>query len=263
MQVIRCSVKIPLLIFSNELVNITHKTIVCLASSRKWSGRCIVGKDLQTGQWIRPVSDRPTGEIVKRARFFKNLNYPRPLEILSVPTLTHKPQGCQQENYLISQDDIWKKQGRITWYQLAALVDQVSGELWINGYSSQHGLNDRIPVREANVLKHSVLLIQPDTLVIEIHREFSAKKKLRAVISLNNMLYKLAVTDPKVENLFLASGAGHFHFNAQHVYLCLSISEPFQGYCYKLVASILFKRRWLPYLTLIRGFFSHWFKLRP
>ena len=32
--------------------------IVCLANSRKISGRCIAGKIMDSGKWIRPVSSR-------------------------------------------------------------------------------------------------------------------------------------------------------------------------------------------------------------
>ena len=43
--------------------------IVCLANSRKMSGRCIPGKELMAdgrpGGWVRPVSDRENEECRK------------------------------------------------------------------------------------------------------------------------------------------------------------------------------------------------------
>ena len=33
-----------------------YRDIVILANSRRHDGRCIAGKDLATGEWIRPIN---------------------------------------------------------------------------------------------------------------------------------------------------------------------------------------------------------------
>ncbi len=51
------------------------KMIVCLANSRKLSGRCIAGKEKTAegiGGWVRPVSKRPTGKVSEYDRMYLN-----------------------------------------------------------------------------------------------------------------------------------------------------------------------------------------------
>ena len=78
-----------------------EKTIVCLANSRKKSGRCIAGKEIihnQSGQWIRPVSNRQNEEISEEERMFENGDYPQLLDIISIRFIQHKPHDLQTED---------------------------------------------------------------------------------------------------------------------------------------------------------------------
>lgn len=228
------------------------KTIVCLANSRKISGRCIAGKELladgRYGGWIRPISTRSAGEISEDDRRFVSGESAQVLDIVNIPVKAHQPHGCQQENYIINDSDYWEKRGTVVWKDLASAVDVVSDKLWVNESSSNNGENDRIPKRNADTLKSSLLLIQPDQLTISVNVENpefpNRKRKVRAIFCLNTYRYQLAVTDPKIELAFLKKGNGEYKVDARKILMCVSIGEPFHGFCYKLVASILRKPKW-------------------
>jgi len=51
--------------------------IVCLANSRKISGRCIAGKKISENKWMRPVSNRESEEISEEERRYENGQMPQ------------------------------------------------------------------------------------------------------------------------------------------------------------------------------------------
>ena len=74
--------------------------IICLANSRKRSGRCIAGKIIDSNKWIRPVSSRESEEISEEERRYKDGQMPKLLDIISIPVKFRKPTLHQKENYL-------------------------------------------------------------------------------------------------------------------------------------------------------------------
>lgn len=221
------------------------KTIVCLANSRRNAGRCLAGKEVLgsafTHTWIRPVSERLSQEISEEERRYKDGTDPEVLDIMSIPLLEAGSRGHQTENHVIDSGFYWRKEGGLLWQDLAAAVDQVSGDLWVNGFSSHHGTNDRIPEKIASKLTNSLLLVRPQALAIKVAVEGSdsggPKRKIRASFALNGRKYLLAVTDPIVETDYLSKPDGYYPI--ADAYLCVSAGEGFMGYCYKLVAAIV------------------------
>src|SRR5713101_1785529 len=94
------------------------KRIVCLANSRKHSGRCIAGKEVLAqgyGAWIRPVSARQSAEISEEERRYENGALPRLFDIIKIPVIGATPQLYQSENYVIDAEYYWVKKGEISW----------------------------------------------------------------------------------------------------------------------------------------------------
>ncbi|MCP4107774.1 MAG: AAA family ATPase [Desulfobacteraceae bacterium] len=226
---------------TNQQGSRLHKQIVCLAASRKYSGYCVAGKELSknwAGKWVRPVSARETGELQINDIIFENRKLPKLLDIITLSLTKHNPHFHQTENYETDETRSWIKKGELSASNLSKLCDNAD-VLWINGYNSRNGLNDRIPREMAeNDLSSSLLLIRPDNVFISVRQE-SYDKRIRAGFDFKNIKYCLSVTDPVFESKYLKKEPGEYPLATGDLYFCVSIGEPFEGYCYKLVAGII------------------------
>lgn len=214
-----------------------------MANSRKTSGRCIAGKEVANGvygPWIRPVSSRPTAELSEYERRYENGRDPRVLDIVRVPMMEPRPHGFQTENHLIDPDKYWTSQGAATWADARNALDPL-GPLWDNASSSYNGLHDRVNEQLANPLNGSLRLIRVGDFVINVvteGEEFgNGKRRLRGQFSHLGVHHLLSITDPVTERTYYAGQNGSFHVG--DAILCVSLGEPYQGYAYKLVASVL------------------------
>ena len=172
--------------------------IVCLANSRKISGRCIAGKIISENKWIRPVSNRESEEISEEERRYENGQMPKLLDIISIPVKEHKPQLFQHENYLIDDDSYWEKRGKFNG-SLDDLLD-TPNDLWGTNSSSYQGQYDRFPENMCGTYRESLYLIKPQSLKIIIRiegEEFgNAKRKTRAEFCYNSTTYIFPATEP-------------------------------------------------------------------
>src|ERR1700746_3593958 len=110
------------------------KTIVCLANSRKLTGRCVAGKEWdgqRLGAWCRPVSVRERGELTAERWYRKTWRDPQLLDLIEVSLLGPRPSGCQTENYLVDTSVRWRFAGRLTARELLSALDR-PGPLWMN-----------------------------------------------------------------------------------------------------------------------------------
>jgi hypothetical protein len=217
------------------------KTIICLANSRKLSGRCVAGKEIanqKIGNWIRPVSKRSTGELSHRDRCFSDSKDPCLLDVVTIEMLKPQPDGFQTENDLIDDTYWWTRVRSATHSELRQALDHVDGDLWDNSSSSYNGRNDRIEEEQALVLASSLKLIEVSDLKIEAlieGAEFgNPRRKVRGEFTLNDVSYRLSVTDPTVESEY-ADGT----HDIGRAILCISLGEPYEGYAYKLIAGVI------------------------
>lgn len=226
------------------------KRIVCLANSRKLQGRCIAGREIiegKPGPWVRPVSDREHEEVSEYERRYVDGGEPRLLDVIDIPLREPRPRYYQKENWLLQSGRRWVKLGQLSWRHLDALADK-TGPLWINGHSTYHGLEDRIPLDQAMVLQSSLKLIRVNEAQIRVFMPSVAfgdqSRRVQVRFEFAGVTYALRVTDPRIEHNYLAKGDGNYVLGES--YLTISLGEPYRGHCYKLVAAVIQRRDWEP-----------------
>ena len=225
------------------------ETIVCLANSRKISGRCVAGKCTDDGSWFRPISSRPGHEISELDRRYSDGKTAQLLDVIEIPCEEERPHGHQTENVLIDDRFYWEKKGRASWDDILDLVDPVA-DLWENGFSAYYNHNNRVPEILIDEDGGSLRLIELDEMVLYAGPkapEFGDMKPIvRASFDFQGQHYKLDVTDPDYERACLEKGPGEYRLHS--VVACISLSEPHTNqngdtFAYKLVASIITEER--------------------
>lgn len=220
------------------------KRIVCLANSRTLAERCIAGREWIEGRgaggWVRPVSDRSTQGVSEYERQYVDGSDPQVLDIIDIPVLEHRPRDHQTENWLLDPESYWEKAGRLTLFDLPALEDPAA-PLWIDGYSTYKGRNDQIPFAAIASVTDSLRLIRVDRLQLVVCRPGEAfgnnKRRVQGRFRQAETGYALWVTDPRYERKYLSKLDGAYELG--ECYITVSLSEPYQDSCYKLIATII------------------------
>lgn len=217
------------------------KRIICLANSRKLSGRCVAGKETSdSGSWIRPISDRDNEEVSWEERHYRDGADPSVLDIIDIPLLDARPEGCQQENWLLDPEGYWIRVGRFPESNLDQLLDPVE-RLWVDGSSTRNGLNDRVLDSQGRTLRSSLRFIRVDQLAIYVFAPGAdygkRKRRVQGKFRHAGNPYELWVTDPLVEESYLRKGDGEYKLGA--CYMTISLGEPYGGARYKLIAAII------------------------
>lgn len=224
------------------------KRILCLANSKKLSGRCVAGREVVNagaGSWIRPVSARPTEEVSEDERQYEDGSDPRVLDIIDIPLIRHQPHACQTENWLLDPGYYWTKVRQVGWAELQRYVENPA-TLWTNTRSTKKGTNDEILEANADALPNSLVLIRVYHLELTVFAPGAAygnpKRRVLATFQHRAVQYGLWVTDPLIEREYKARADGTYRLG--DCCLCVSLGEPMQKQngesCrYKLVAAVM------------------------
>lgn len=219
------------------------KQIICLANSRKLNGRCIAGIELSEAGplgWIRPVSARDHEEVSEYERQYDDGSDPRVLDVMLVPLIEPRPKGYQQENWLLDPIPYWKRTSRVSWGHLEALEDPAT-PLWLDGTAPGKQHNDRVALAQAMELRSSLRLVRVERMTLAVFKPGEAfgnpKRRVQARFTYLAVDYRLWVTDPNYERAYLLKPDGVYQIGES--FLTISLGEPYEGFCYKLVAAII------------------------
>ena len=163
---------------------------------------------------------------------------------IDVPVLEPRPARPQTENWLLDPRYYWEKVGKLSRFDLSALADPVA-PLWLDGDSTYNGLNDRIPLEATGSVGDSLRLIHVDRLDLSVFKPGEAfgnmKRRVQGRFRHARNRYVLWVTDPGYERRYLAKLDGDYRIG--ECFLTVSLGEPYDGACYKLIASIITAER--------------------
>lgn len=220
------------------------RRVVCLAASIKHGGFCYAGKDVETGLWVRPVSDDP-GHAISRLHRMVGKGDPAMVgDVLRMPLGPSVAKGYQTENHQHLKE-WWRRAGTFDFAQARTFLDHPPS-LWGVGHSSTHGVHDDLAEAEANAYRHSLCLVEVDDLVVTCADEGYQEVKLqtRAAFTYRGTRYRLRITDPEYSRQQCDEGDHPIGY----VLLCCSLTEPYvrqdgSSHVSKLVAAIITRER--------------------
>ncbi len=213
--------------------------LVCLAFSRKHGGRCLAGIDMDSSSWIRPVSDAPNGTLYPAHYLLDDVSEPQLLDVLTITLDRASREPHQPENWLLTPH-VWRRAERpppeVLWEMILHMV--ADGPLL-------GGPGDRISydsLRDTPA-QASLALIKPADVWFIVTKGHAGRPQVRSRFALGAWMYNLAVTDIDIEARLAHSPEGNYRprdlgLNAGRLLFTVSLGEPFEGQCYKLVAAV-------------------------
>ncbi len=230
-----------------------ERRFLCLAVSRRESGNCIAGIDIDSGEWLRPIHTEvraafADSELVVEDNHTHESRFMAPLDLLSMPLEQYAGTNSQPENWIVAPMFFEKPPvvlrrclGERTAQFLLAHADR--------GGVLLHSFRDSLHTSECaeGILSHSLSLVQPADIAWNVspHAKHPGKTQVRAEFRFGKATYSLVVTDPVWESRCHLLGIGtHKHtelasVKSELLFLTVSLSAvPFHGLHYKLVAGV-------------------------
>ncbi len=232
----------------------TSKHFLILANSIKhYPSVCIAGREIsstgkryEVGSWIRPVSNHHEGALAPSETLLKQKRQPRVFDFVEIGLSQKCDDPLQPENWLIELGNTWASvNGSYERPTFDSLVEHPN-EIWLaRGEKSDRITSDALRGLRPN---QSLYLIHIAELEVSLgwrlwDQQYKARR--RAIFTYNGVEYDLGITDPafleKYRDEYPDKGqrANVFSIRSgEGVYLCVSLAPEFNGYHYKVAATI-------------------------
>lgn len=217
--------------------------LICLANSYKWRSRCLAGLRVDGGGWVRPVSNKEHGELQYSQYRLPDHSEPHLFDVIRVGLSHPEPAVHQPENWLVD-NSAWGLLERPVATDHACLVAASvfrGSRLFGNtGRSVPHAQFRNRPAPE------SLALVAPAD--VRWHTEFSTwelRNMPRVRFRLGDVSYDLPLTDPAYAGPLQRRDEGDYRSSDlgipedRTILFTVSLGEPLDGICYKLVAAVL------------------------
>lgn len=158
---------------------------MCLANSYKTGGRCVAGVDLNTGNWVRPISNQNSGELLSGSSIVDTASgrrFIKPFDVVDIGNPVKRPQVGQPENV---------ERGTNKWKLLEVAEKSRALEFVQRDGQLIYGDFDRISAEFSAQIQQSLTIIK----VRNPSFQTNERGKLRGKFSFSGRQYDFAVTD--------------------------------------------------------------------
>jgi hypothetical protein len=158
---------------------------------------------------------------------------------VSLDSQPHDP--TQPENWVLFQSGDWTDIRAN--YSPPGLdqLEEFPGSLWLEPNERTDRASDAWLL--ANSPAQSLDVVRGSFVVVHLACDSRGKRSYRCEFGYRGQRYNLSLTDPEAQRKFQGQvpqpGAGPVHLTIGSVRLCISLARSFQGYHYKVVATIL------------------------
>jgi putative nucleic acid modification protein with dual OB domain len=204
-------------------------------------GSCVAGVS-EEGEWVRPLGTGNGGAVLFSEQTLDSGSQPVLLDRIVVPLVDAVPDQYQPENWTI---------GQAQWRHAGHLSDEHARE-FLNGLRSPdseifRNRTDRISQADldADPANESLIVIRPTKFRLYYRRNWwNGGRRLRAEFFQAGQYYDLGMTDPAFKDLVGDHPDDErirpkSMFPSTSFFLCISLGEPYNGDCYKMVAGVV------------------------